>query len=65
MEIQAPKKTEKYGFLDYNACSSYMNASLQMLRSIPELNEMVKGLKNSPEQDKMIPSFIMYTFKKI
>lgn len=26
---------------------------------------MVKGLKNSPEQNKMIPSFLMDVFRKV
>ena len=44
MMIEEPKKIERFGIYNIgNTC--YMNSSIQFLRSVPALNEMMKNTK--------------------
>lgn len=44
MDIEEPKKVERFGLVNIgNTC--YMNASIQFLKSVPQLDRMIRDIK--------------------
>lgn len=60
--IEEPQKVKRYGFVNIgNTC--YMNASFQFLRSVPQINQLMKTLPKS--QTSIIPAFLADLFKRV